>query len=267
MAKNDIEQMLTVSKYQFLNFIRSKRLYILLIITVIMALIFLMVIWYYIDPSKMNSNDFLGNWVTFVPFLTILIALFFGGDAIASEYDKKTGYFLFPNPIKRWTILWGKFMASLLASLIVLLLFWGFTLGDTYYYFGEITKEMWQSLGLSLLYLLSLLSLTYMFSSFFKSSAVAITIVAILYFFVFGIIESIGMFTGIEPWFSITYSSSVITNILKNPYPPHIQEISQGGLKITIFNPPVNTGIAIMLGYFIVSAIIATIVITYREMK
>lgn len=267
MSKGDFSQMLTISKYQFLNYLRSKRLYILLLITVGMAFTYFLVIWYFLDPSKMRPNDFLGNWVTFVPFLTILISLFFGGDAIASEYDKKTGYFLFPNPIRRWTILWGKFIASFLASIMALLLFWGIALGDTYYYFSEITPEMWQSLALSVLYLLSLLSLTFMFSSFFKSSAVAITIVAILYFFVFGIIESIGMFTGIEPWFSITYSSSVITNVLKNPYPPRMQEISQAGIKITIFNPPVDVGIAIMIGYFIISAIIATVVITYRELK
>jgi len=267
MSKSDIAQMLTISKYQFLNYIRSKRLYILLIITIIMALAFLLVIWYYLDPSEMRANDFMGNWVTFVPFLTILISLFFGGDAIASEYDKKTGYFLFPNPIRRWTILWGKFIASFLASIIVLLLFWGIALGDTYYYFGEITTEMWHSLALSILYLLSLLSLTFMFSSFFKSSAVAITITAILYFFVFGIIESIGMFTGIEPWFSITYSSSVITNVLKDPYPPRMQELSQAGIKITIFNPPIDVGVAIMIGYFIISAILATLVITYKEVK
>ncbi len=267
MSKGDFSQMITISKYQFLNFIRSKRLYTLLLIILLMALAYILVIWYYIDPSQMEPNDFLSNWVTFVPFLTVLIALFFGGDAIASEYDKKTGYFLFPNPIKRWVILWGKFLASFLASIIVLLLFWGFALTDTYYYFGEITEEMWKSLGLSLLYLLSLLSLTYMFSSFFRSSAVAITIVAILYIFIFGIIESIGMFTGIEPWFSITYSSNIITNVLKNPYPPHMQEITQGGLKITIFNPTLEIGIAIMVGYFIISSIVATIVITYREMK
>ncbi len=265
--KSSASQMFTISKYWFLNYLRSKRLYVLLAITVVISLIFLVVIWKFVNAEYLTSNEYIENWAMFVAFLVTLAALFFGGDAISSEYGKKTGYFLFPNPIKRWSIFWGKFFASLLASLIALLLYWGIALGDTYMVKGSVGIEAYYSLGLSLLYLVTILAFTYMFSSFFRNAAVSITIVAILYFFVFGIVNSIAMFTGVEPWFSITYAASVIENILKNPYPPHIQQLHGNGMSITVFNAPLYMGIGIMIGYFLVSAVIGTLVITYRELK
>ncbi len=265
--KSSMAQMLTIAKYQFLNYIRSKRLFILLGITIAISLIFLVIIWKFVEPKYLSADGYLSRWVSFVAYLVILAALFFGGDAIASEYGKKTGYFLFPNPIKRWSILWGKFLASLVASLLVVFLYWGIALGDTYIVKGEVTIHGLYSMGLSILYLISLLSLTYMFSAFFKNSAVSITITAILYFFVFNIVDSISMLTGVEPWFSITYAGEVITNVLQNPYPPHAQTVSGGGITITVFHAPLNLGIGIMVGYFIATAIIATLIITYRELK
>ena len=265
--KSSAAQLITIAKYQFLNYIRSKRLFLLLGITGAMSVIFLIVIWQYVNPEHMSSNEFISNWASFSTFLVVLSALFFGGDAISSEYGNKTGYFLFPNPIKRWTILWGKFLASLLASLIVVGLYWGIAFGDTFFVKGTIEIEAYKSFALTLLYLLSLLALTYMFSSFFKSSAVSITITAILYFFVFNVVNSIAMLTGIEPLFSITYAGGVIENVLRNPYPTHMETLQAGGMKMTIFNVQLLTGMEIMLAYFIISTAIATIVITYRELK
>ena len=265
--RSSFAQMFTVAKYQFLNYVRSKRLFILLGITIAISVVYLVVIWKYVNPEYMSSNEFLGNWASFSTFLIVLSALFFGGDAISSEYGKKTGYFLFPNPIKRWTILWGKFFASIVASLIVVLLYWGIAFIDTFAVKGYLTNDAYYSLALALLYLLSLLALTYMFSSFFKNSAISITITAILYFFVFNIVSSIAMLTGIEPLFSITYAGDVIENVLKHPYPEHIQVLNAGGMKITMFNVQLMTGIEIMLVYFVISSIIATLVFTYRELR
>ena len=265
--KSSIAQMFTIAKYQFLNYIRSKRIFILLAITVAISVTYSIVMWKHVNPEYLTSNDYISRWVSFLSFLIVLASLFFGGDAIAGEYGKKTGYFLFPNPIKRWSILWGKFLASYLASLIVILLYWSVAIGETYIAKKEIAVEVFYSMGLSFLYLLSVLALTYLFSSFFKNSAISITITAIIYFFVFNIVNSIAMLTGVEPWFSITYAGGVIENVLKDPYPPHIQTIGGGGIKITMFNVPLEMGIEIMLGYFIISALIATFIITYREMK
>ena len=56
-----------------------------------------------------DSPEFFAVWVTSMGTLAILGAVFFGGDAIASEFEHKTGYILFPNPVKRITLVVGKY--------------------------------------------------------------------------------------------------------------------------------------------------------------
>jgi ABC-2 type transport system permease protein len=58
----------------------------------------------------------------FLGVLSILSATFFGADAIVSKFESKTGYFLFPNPIRKTTVFLGKFIASVLVSVCVIAL-------------------------------------------------------------------------------------------------------------------------------------------------
>lgn len=268
---NDFVQMLVISKYQFKNYIRSKRLLTLILITLAIVIAYIVVVHIYVDTSYMEVNSFAKDWVSPISFLIILAALFFGGDAIAGEYQTKTGYFLLPNPIRRESILWGKYIASFLASAIVILMYWAFAFGDIYYYYKEINSALLYSFSISFLFLLSLLALTYLFSSLLNNGTVAIVLVAIIYFFVFSIVDSISMLTGIEPWYSITYGASILTLVFEGNYIgdyPTKQVIQVGpNFTITTFNPTINEGIAIMLAYFIISAILATIIFHYKEMK
>ena len=167
--------------------------------------------------------------------------------------------------------MWGKFLASSLASLIVVLSYWLIAIVDIFYYYSSIPDAVWYSLLLSLLFLISLLSLTYLFSSLFKNGAIAITIVAIIYFFVFNIVNSISMLSGVEPWFSITYGASIITLVFKGNYIgdyTHKQVLHVGRhMSFTTYAPYIWEGILIMVLYFVISAILASIIFHYKEMK
>ncbi len=268
---NDFIQMLVVAKYQFRNYVRSKRLITLLSITAIVSLLYFLAIHFYINPGDMGINDFTKNWVSFLSYLVMLSALFFGGDAIAGEYQNKTGYFLLPNPIRRESVLWGKFLASFLASTVVMLTYWAIVIGDVYYYYSQIPEALWYSFGISFLFLLSLLSLTYLFSTLMKNGTVAIVLVAIMYLFVFNIVDSISMLTGIEPWFSITYGASILTLVFEGNYIgdyPTKETIHAGPhFTITIYNPTIQEGVIILVAYFVVSAILSTVIFHYKEMK
>jgi ABC-type transport system involved in multi-copper enzyme maturation permease subunit len=59
-----------------------------------------------------------------VPILSVRCATFFGADALVSEYESKTRYFLFPNPVRKTAIFLGKFVASALVSLGTIGLFY-----------------------------------------------------------------------------------------------------------------------------------------------
>ena len=263
---NDFNQMFIMAKYQFRNYIRAKRLYILLIITSIVITLIIAVNAYFGNPANETVKDTAKSFAGFSGTLIVLIALFFGGDAIASEYQNKTGYFLFPNPIKRWGIFWGKFLASFLASAIILFLYYVSGLIYTYYYHQAIPVEYLYSMAYSFIFMLSLLSLTFLFSTFFKNGAVALTIVAILYFFVFNIIDAVSQIAGVEPWFSITYAASIITLAFTNNY-PHSTQYVRNTMTLTIYHPYVWEALVIMIVYFIFSGIVAMWIFNHKELK
>ena len=267
---NDFNQMLILSRYQFRNYIRARRLYILLIITFLVIALLTYAYSTFGSPEegiKQNASFF----ASFAPTLVVLTSLFFGGDAIASEYQNKTGYFLFPNPIRRYVIYWGKYIASFVAGALIILLYFLFGGIYVYYHHSSVPPEYYYSLLYSLTFYAALLALTYLFSTFFKSGLVAVTIVAILYFFVFSIIDSISMIASVEPWFSITYASQIIKLVFVGDYMgdyPHSQVEHIGPqMTTTFYLPYIWEGLAIMAAYFVISAILGTLIFARTEMK
>lgn len=46
--------------------------------------------------------------------------MFFAGDAIAGEFGRRTGYILFPTPVRRTTMVIGKYLACFVAVALML---------------------------------------------------------------------------------------------------------------------------------------------------
>ncbi len=268
---NDFAQLLTLSRFQFRNYVRAKRLWILLIITALVVTLIVAVNSYFGNPANEPVKSTASTFASFAPTLVVLTALFFGGDAIASEYQNKTGYFLLPNPVRRYVVLWGKYLASFIAGESIILIYYIAGAVYTYYYHSSVPVEYGYSFLYATAFLISLLAFTYMFSTFFRNGAVALVIVAILYFFVFNIIDGVIQLTGVEPWFSITYASAIITLVFQGKYMGDYQHkivMHAGhGFTLTIYNPYLWEGLLIMLGYFIISGIVATLVFEKRELK
>jgi len=118
---SSIAQIGVMTKYELLNYFRSRRFFILLIIDLIISSIFTALVAYYGVSSFATAalgfySFWWGNSITLV---VILSGIFFGGDAISGEFQNKTGYFLVGNPLRRSSIYVGKWIAALTASLII----------------------------------------------------------------------------------------------------------------------------------------------------
>jgi ABC-2 type transport system permease protein len=226
----------------------------------------------YYGPGKIGATSgaesiaFYGFWWTFVPtFVVVFCAVFFGGDAIAGEFQNKTGYFLVGNPIRRSSIYIGKWIAALIASLIIIGIYTAIVLGNGLYYMGtSIPVQFVEAVGFSLVYLIAALGFTFLFSSLFKSGAYSIVVTFILLLFGFTLIDDIiTAFTNMEPWFSLTYASGIITDVFTIPYPPH--KLSSGLGAGIIFNPEIPEGLLIMVAYFILTSVLGLVLFERKE--
>ncbi|MDI9644884.1 MAG: ABC transporter permease [Candidatus Verstraetearchaeota archaeon] len=262
--------MKTVIKYELVNYLRTRRFYILLGITVALSGLLTAVVGHYRPQSFLSSPlAFYSNWWGMgATYILILSGIFFGGDAISGEFQNKTGYFIVVNPIKRSTIYAGKWFASFIASLAIFVTFALFTIANGMYYFWlEVPYQFGLSMVFSVLYLMAILGVTFLLSSVFKSSSVSILVTAILFIFAFSLIQTlVSNLAGMEPWFMLTYGAEIIGNVLKDPYPSHIVEIPIGpNLRFTVYNATIFEGVIIMGAYFVVCAILGLLIFERRD--
>jgi ABC-2 type transport system permease protein len=261
-------------KYTFLDYFRSRRFLILLIITLLISALLTIIVAWRRPESFLTSNlsfydSWWGNSVTFV---IILSGIFFGGDAISGEFQNKTGYFGIPNPIRRSSIYIGKWLTAFLASTAIMAVFTVITVGNGIYYFGSsgLPYQFGESLLFAWFYLAAVLGFTFFFSSLFKSSSMSILVTVILFLFGFTLIQTlVSDLVQIEPWFILTYGAGIIGNILNVSFPPHNAVVTQhfGGRAFTstVFNATVPEGLAIIGLYFIVTAILGLVLFERKE--
>ena len=265
-----LAQVGTVTKYELVNYFRSRRFFVLLLIGLIISglLTFLVA---YLGISTFAATPlgfYLFWWGGLIPLIIAINGIAFGGDAISGEFQNKTGYFLVPNPLRRSSVYIGKWIGALIASLMIFAVFAAITIGNGLYYFGmNVPVQFGESLLFSILYLASVLGFTFFFSSLFKSSSMSILITALLFLFVFNLIQLIvNNFAHVEPWFIISYGSTIIGNVLEDPYPTtQVVRRGPGGGEFSIYSPTVVQGLTIMAGYFVITAILGLVLFERKE--
>jgi ABC-2 type transport system permease protein len=267
---SDIEQVKVVAKYDVLKYIRSRRLLGILVIEI--AVLALMTAVLVTSNRPYNVNEVLGQYTGFVNILIILGATLFGGDAIVSEYQSRTGYLLFPNPVKKGSIMAGKFISSVAAMTLMLVIYYAVAFIAAFFIGHGFTVLGLASLGLALLYGITAISVAFLISSVMKGSTGALILTFALFLFVFNIVSSLmGQLGGIKPWFMIDFAGQSMNYIVMNPYPvDHTVPVDIGGgqlMNIHYFYPDVIISIAVMVVYAVVAIALAYFFFTRREMS
>jgi ABC-2 type transport system permease protein len=247
-------QALLMSRYQFRDYLRSRRFILMMAIVAVISAILIGVVGYFRPPGLVGtSNAFYSSlWVGGAEILILFSGIIFAGDAIAGEFQNKTGYFLMGLPIKRWSVYAGKYLAAYAACVVTLLVYLVVLVAFGSYYLGAgaVTGALFESLLLALLYLAALLGTMFLFSSLFKTSLYAVLVVAVLFLFGFSVITVLlENLVHIEPWFIVTYAEVVIT------YPFTGVQSTYTRFGQTFYAPSYLEGIVIMLGYFVLTAI------------
>ncbi len=276
---DSMEQVRKLTRYQLREYLRSRRFVSLIIIVAVIGAVLTFVVGYYRSSVISTNAAFYGSfWGEGATLVIVLAAVFFGGDAIAGEFQNKTGYFLMGLPLRRATIYAGKYIAAFLASVAVLLVFLVILVANGAYYFGT-NALPWQlgiSLVLAIVYLGAVLGATFLFSSLFKTSAYGFVLTAILFLFGFSLLEDliIGL-VKIEPWMIISYASSTIGNVFNPSVNWGITgtavttstAVGRRVIMSTTWTAGIAEGIVIMLGYLIVTAAVGLWSFEHEEFK
>ena len=215
---------------------------------------------------RTTPEDFASFFVGFASILIIICATFFGADALVGEFSNRTGYLIFPTPMKRHVLFTGKFLASLTAGLIVIGLFYaGIGILSLVAAHG-IDNHFLLSFAYALEYLLALTAVAYLISSLMKGATGAIVLTFLLPLLIFNIIDGVFMVAGVKFEASLTFSAGIIGYILQEPYPVETK-IDTPGFSFTNFYPDPSLSVIVMFAWAVVAVALSLVLFKRKQLS
>jgi ABC-2 type transport system permease protein len=276
MRPTTARQVAIVARYELLKYLRGRRLPAIVLLTAIIGAIYIVV------PPAIGSQylkdpiEFITDQLGFLGILSVLSATFFGADAIVSEFESKTGHFLFPNPLRKTTIFLGKFIASALVSVGVIALYYLIAVTSVRVIDGGVPARTGLSFAYSLVYLFAILAIAYLYSAVMRSSVHSLILTSFTLLLILPIFDLVSQMAKFKAWFSITFASRIATNVLQDPYPTDkVITTTAGGAVdsgsaqmalISRYYPSVPVSLAVLAAYFIVAFLVAIALTKRRDM-
>jgi ABC-2 type transport system permease protein len=270
---SDMKQVMLVTRYDIYKHLRSKRLLGFLIVEA--ALLFLILALPPLLGNDYNHNPdgYLSSFTNSntINLLIVVGATLFAGDAIVSEYQNRTGYLIFPNPVKKSVLFAGKFLASTLIIGGAVLLWYGVAMISGVAITGSVTVLAAYSLLLALLYSIACIGVGFFLSALMKGSTGALVFTFALLFLILPIVDStVGAVGGVKPEISLTFAGGTIDHIMQTPYPVDANQTIPvaAGQNITLYSliPNVGTSVVVMAGYVVVLGALTFVLFKRKEM-
>jgi ABC-2 type transport system permease protein len=270
---SDMAQITTVARYDIFKHLRSRRLIAIFVIEAVILAVMMALPAILGQPYPDDPAEFVRNVLvfTFTNIMIILAATMFAGDSICSEFQNRTGYLVFPNPIKKSSIYLGKFLSTAIIMLLVVSVWYWVAIIAGAVITGGVSMLAIESYGLAVLYAFAAASVGFLISSILKGSTGALVLTFFLLFMIFPLVDSVGTLGGIEPVPSITYQAGAIDAVLVTPYPVNWVEYANettNGLPFNLyfFYPSVASSVVVMIGYIAVCNIAGILLFKRREM-
>lgn len=261
---------------------QRKKFYFFTMISILVAVLLSYILQLF--PEYLLSDtqaDFFSGGLNFISFITLFAACLFFSGIICSEFNKRTGFIVFPK-INKYKLILGKYLGNLILVVFIITVYY-FVLGlfGFFYYGGPINIRIFYSYGFAVLYVIALSSFVTLFSSFMKNVNVTIITTLIILLMGFNIADMIVNLIyadTFEPLYSLAYLGYLITSILQNPFPdPRYIEYSFGGMGGmggmggsfsggSWVTPSIAMGTTILLVYIVVFFVIAAILFKRRQL-
>lgn len=254
-----VEQFFTVSSFEFLKFLRGKRLPAMLILTTLT--VFLTVAL----SRPEDSTEFIRNLLVLITFFIVISVTLFGADAVVYEFERKTGYLIFPMPLERSVLIFGKYLSAFIASIIVVGYHYLLSIVLVFVINGSVPSKVGLSFLYALLYVLSTLSIAFMISAFMKGTTGSSILTFALLIFIIPSIHSALAFAGVKPWFLVTFAGSIINLVFRDPYPEDTTD-QYGDLTVHIYYPEISISIIVMILYAVLCLLLCWKIATSKEM-
>ena len=225
--KGDLYQAVTIAKYELIKHIRSKKLYIFLIL---LGIIFGLTLAVFItlgfpediyDPTgtivlQSGAASFMLVPAMLATFVVIVAAIFFAATALVSEFEERTALLMFTRPVRKSTIVLGKFIASALITTLMVILFFGIFGIISLANYGEISGNLLSAIGVATAGAMCYIGMAFLFSSFAKKASTASILTLIANLIIISMISALLSVAApdLTLWFMPDYAMDAINTAL-----------------------------------------------------
>lgn len=217
--------------------------------------------------STIKVNMFYYLWTLVLLYIPVFASVFFGSPAISSEIETKTAYFVFPLPINRYKLFFGKYFAAFTVTMIIVgiyLLFEVFTL--SYLLRAIPVTYFFESFLMLVLFILSIMAVTFMISAIFNKNTYAYITVFVIYYIFFEagsfIIELLYKYT---PVYFLNDAASIIERVYININPGNVF-VSSVDINPAPFSD-IMLSAMIMVIYAVIALVIGMLLFDQKEVS
>ena len=212
-----------------------------------------------------SKEDFNSLFLGFVTILVIICATLLAADALVGEFQNRTGYLIFPNPLKREVLFLGKFCASMTAGTLVVVLFYAGLALLSFLTVNGVDGHFIASMLSAVEFLLATTAVGYFISSILKGSTGAIVLTFFLFMIILPIVDGVSSFAGVKIEASVTFAANVITYIVIDPYPVD-SYVEAFGFTIYSYYPTVSSAAIVMFVYAVVAMALSMLMFKRKQL-
>ena len=208
--KGDLYQASVIARYELIKHIRSKKMYIFLIL---LGIIFALILSVFLLLDFQNKVTILALACVSTSSIVILVAaILFAATALVSEFEERTALLMFTRPVRKITILAGKFIASaLITSLMIVIYFVVFGIISIGLY-GEFLGNLLVAIGVAIAIGLCYIGMAFLISSFAKKGSTASILTLVMNLIIISMISMILGFAApdLDLWFMPDVAASAL---------------------------------------------------------
>jgi ABC-2 type transport system permease protein len=268
---SDLRNVYLMARFELLKQVKRRRILMMVILAILLPLIFYVVPPAFDIDYPDHALSFASLNLGFITLLIIISGAIFAGDAITSEFEKKTGLLLFPSPQRGTTIFVGKYIAATLAVFLVVSLYYLITILEMAQIYGgdSVTVAMGKSYLLALIYSAAVVSIIYFLSAIFRKSITSSILGFFFLMMILPIITMVLMLVDVDPWWSVTFQADLISDVLGTGSSGSFRagDGPGEGMDIGSFAPDFYTGTYVMVAHAIIFFITAVIFAERRRME
>ncbi|MDW5563500.1 MAG: ABC transporter permease [Methanomassiliicoccus sp.] len=216
-----------------------------------------------------DAVSFVNDYTTWVQIIVLIGAVAFASGALSSEFEKRTGLLMFPQPVKRTTFLVGKYLSSTIVMALALGVYYLAVSILSLAIVGSVPETIVLSYGFAVLYGMAVCAVAMLFSSILKTNTAAIVATVLTFLMVMTLVTQLLAMSHIDPFFMTSNAGDVISYSLQSTYPTTYTTTTHtpngGNIASTTYIPTEATAALVLLGYVVVSLLVANVLFKRRQ--